>query len=271
MAYKNIMVAFNGTDSSVAALKFAASLAGESAHVTAVLAHANYEVVNSRAAWVPASAQKIIEEANNEIIEKIEARFGEIKGTLNLDDRLHFKNIHGRVDSALAETARHFDIMISGVHLDTDDGHISLHPDRIALMSGRPVLIIPKSGAENSPAQNVAILWDGTRAATRALADGIALLEKGASVDLITLSNKPLPHGVEPAITQLERHNIKVSHTELNAQFQGVRALTEYCKANSPSLLIMGAYEHSKFREDFLGGLSSELLKNVEIPMMISH
>jgi nucleotide-binding universal stress UspA family protein len=36
-------------------------------------------------------------------------------------------------------------------------------------------------------------------------------------------------------------------------------------------LLVMGAYEHSKFREDFLGGVTATVLREIEIPVLLSH
>jgi nucleotide-binding universal stress UspA family protein len=34
---------------------------------------------------------------------------------------------------------------------------------------------------------------------------------------------------------------------------------------------VLGAYEHSKFREDFLGGVTAEVLEKIKIPVLLSH
>ncbi|MCP4995312.1 MAG: universal stress protein, partial [Gammaproteobacteria bacterium] len=38
-----------------------------------------------------------------------------------------------------------------------------------------------------------------------------------------------------------------------------------------PGLLVMGAYEHSKFRQSIVGGVTSSVLKKAKIPIIISH
>ena len=93
MSIKNILVAFNGSDSSVVALRYAASLAADDAHVTALLAHSTHEVIDRRSAWVPQAARDIIAEANESILDEIETRFETFKNTLGLGERLHFLRV----------------------------------------------------------------------------------------------------------------------------------------------------------------------------------
>ena len=69
------------------------------AFVTAILAHSEHEVVNSRAAWVPKEATKIIDDARTDFLAGIEARFEELRASLDLGDRLTFQRVRGRVDT----------------------------------------------------------------------------------------------------------------------------------------------------------------------------
>ena len=36
-------------------------------------------------------------------------------------------------------------------------------------------------------------------------------------------------------------------------------------------ILVMGAYEHSKFSEDLLGGVTRDILENADLPLLMSH
>ncbi len=47
--------------------------------------------------------------------------------------------------------------------------------------------------------------------------------------------------------------------------------LLAWCNRQNPSFLALGACEHSKFREDFFGGVTSEILTNTKIPVLLSH
>ena len=94
-----------------------------------------HETVDSNAAWVPASAREIIAAANAEILTTIRERFNAIAPTLGLGDRLHFLDAAGRVDTVISETARGFDLLVTGRPTEADDEHVVQHPDRIALLS----------------------------------------------------------------------------------------------------------------------------------------
>lgn len=272
MSIRNIMVAFNGAASAVSALNYAARMVGDQAHVTAVLAHSTHEVVNSRAPWVPAKAREIIEQANADILREIEARFETAKGALGLGDRLHFRREAGRVDAVLAEYARGFDLLVIGQdQSESVDEHVTIHPDRIALMSGRPVLIVP-NGHERGGCRTHAIMtWEGTRASARALSDGLDLLEAQGKVTVLTMGETELARPVDEVLEHLRRHGIDASHEEIAASPGPARALLAYCKEKDPCLLVMGAHEHSKFREDFLGGVTTRVLRNTMVPVLLSH
>lgn len=272
MSIRNILVAFNGSDGAITALQYAASLAGQSAHVTALLAHTTHEVVNSRAAWVPTKAREILAQANADILDGIETRFKEAAAKLTLGERLHFKREAGRVDAVLSECARGYDLMVVG--RDQDEGvdeHVALHPDRIALMSGRPVLIVPTGYDANTRHTHAALAWDGSRASARALSDGLGLLEDQGHVTVLTVGEEPTPRPVDEVMSHLSRHRVKACHEAIPAVPGIARALLAWCQQNDPCLLVMGAYEHSKFREDFLGGVTARVLRDAPIPVLLSH
>lgn len=272
MSIRNILVAFNGTDSSVSALRYAASLARNGAHVTALLAHSSHEVINSRAAWVPAAARKIITEANAQILDEIEARFTSLKDGFDLGDRLHFQRVTGRVDTVLSECARGYDLLVIGQDRSEGvDEHVIAHPDRIALLSGRPVLIVPRDYDAAANHSHAVLAWDGTRASARALSDSLGLLEDQGRVTILSVGGATPPRPVSELVEHLSRHDVSATHETIAAVPGVARALLAYCRETDPCLLVMGAYEHSKFREDFLGGVTARVLRDTPIPVLLSH
>lgn len=271
MPVKNLLVAFNGSDASVAALRYAASMArNRDAHVTALLAHSTHEVIDSSARWIPSEARALLAQANMDILTGIQDRFEGLREGLNLGDHLSFRTKAGRVDVTLSEAARFYDMIIVGQHMDQVDEHVTLHPDRIALLSGRPVVVVPEGYDAEAKHDHAAIAWDGSRAAARALSDGLTLLEGQSTVSVITVG-KQGEWPVDDLLKHIQRHGVHPRHEDFPDTHPVADTILSYCKRNDPSLLVMGAYEHSKFREDFLGGLTAKVMRDISIPVLLSH
>jgi nucleotide-binding universal stress UspA family protein len=271
MPMMNLLVAFNGSEGSVAALRYAAALAKRlGAHVTAILAHSTHEVIDKRSRWIPKEARALLEAANTSILREIEEKFEVERTALGLANALQLKEVSGRVDTVLSEAARHYDILIVGRHSETDDEHVTLHPDRIALMSGRPVVVVPAGYEGGGTLSHSALAWDGGRAAARALSDSLRLLEEDGRVSVLTVGLRT-SWPVEDLMTHLSRHGVEAIHEEWPPSHPVAATLIAWCRRNRPSLLVLGAYEHSKFREDLLGGVTSEVLAHIDIPVLLSH
>lgn len=91
---KNLLVAFNGSEGSIAALRYAASLAERSgAHVTAMMAHSAHEVIDKRSRWIPKEARALLDAANSSILREIEAKFEAERTALGLVNALQLKEV----------------------------------------------------------------------------------------------------------------------------------------------------------------------------------
>ncbi|MBY6160134.1 universal stress protein [Mameliella alba] len=269
MPIMNLLVAFNGSDASEAALRYAASLAhSRGAHVTAMLAHSTHETFDTRSRWIPAEARSLLAEAKADILSAIEGRLDALRPELGLGDGLSFVVRPGRVDKTLSEAARTFDVIFVGREMDDDDEHVRLHPDKIALMSGRPVVVVPDGYDAGSRHSHAALAWDGSRAAARALSDSLRLLETQGKVSVLTVGETDT---LEALQTHLTRHDIEMEHHGWPDTQSVAAAILSHCQRHDPSLLVMGAYEHSKFREDLLGGLTASVLRDIQIPVLLSH
>ncbi len=273
MSMQNILVAFNGSERSATALRYGAALARENGgHVTAMLAYSQHDIIDQTNKWIPTRAREILAAASSEFLVEIEAQFNAMRDELGLADRLHFERIAGKVDAVLSDSARSFDLLIVGHDQgDAVDGHVVVHADRIALLSGRPVLIVPKGFDPAKSHTHAVMAWDGGRAAARALSDGLALLEDQGKVTVLTVGDAELPRPIGDVLTHLDRHGVKATHEAIAAMPGIARAIVAYCVEKDPCLLVMGAYEHSKFREDFLGGVTARVLRTVPVPVLLSH
>ena len=275
MRIRNILVAYNGSTSSDTALIYACNLArSNDAHVTALVSHAAKEDYAASRHLIPKAAQEIIDSANAEMIDAARSAFNKIAATLNMGKRLSFLLSQGQVDETLARAARCYDLLILGdLRGDDVDAHLALHPDQIALRAGKPVVIVPRQYDNHSQHGKAVVAWDGKRSCARALSDSFALLENEneGAVTVLTVSNETLACSVSDVLIHLERHDIQPQHVHTKAEPNTAAAILHYCDQSDASLLIMGAYEHSKFRVDLLGGITSKILRKANIPVLLSH
>lgn len=271
MPVMNLLVAFNGSEASAAALRYAAALAKDrKAHVTAILAHSSHDVIDRSSRWIPNEARALLAEANGSIVKSIEDAFEALRPELDLGTALTFREVTGRVDTTLSEAARYYDAIIVGRHMDEDDEHVTVHPDRIALLSGRPVIVVPEGHDAGARHSHAALAWDGSRSAARALSDSLRLLEAQGKVSVLTVGKRS-GWPVADLMTHLARHDVEGVHEDFPESLPVAETILGYCRRNDPSLLVMGAYEHSKFREDFLGGVTANVLRDIRIPVLLSH
>lgn len=144
--------------------------------------------------------------------------------------------------------------------------------------SGRPVMVLPDTAQDQQqPGQRIAIAWNGSREAARAVHDAMPLLRAAPpdSVHIICPGERPgnerLPLGVELA-QSLSRHGINAQVITLEKKHlnAGPDVLTAAYGLNA-DLLVMGAWGHSRLREFVLGGATDTALRESSIPVFMSH
>ena len=176
------------------------------------------------------------------------------------------------VPDLLVEYARLRDLTIMPV----PESYDQWYAEAVIFGSGRPTLILPQR-PRSRPFElgTVAVAWDFSRAAARAIADAMPILEKAHEVRIVTVTNEKVldsKHSSEELAKNLSRHGIDVVLDKVDAAGRTIGEVLEAhaasCKAD---ILVMGAYGHSKFREFFLGGATKSLLSQPPIPIVFSH
>ncbi|MDA4848505.1 universal stress protein [Hoeflea poritis] len=273
---KNILVAYNGSESSDAALHAALMMHEKyGAHVTGLLAHRSAQARLSQETWIPESLRQTLDELETQNHTKWQSRFEEqAKGKI-AGDMLHWITIEGDADATVADYARLYDITVVG-RRDVVQGRerLSLHPDRIAVASGRPVLAIPRNLRPEAIHKDAVLAWDGQRAATRALHDAMQILETKQRVHIITVETGNLGHPLKgmDVETALSRHGIDTEMARLPLSEAGIaQTILDYCSQCGAGLLVMGAFQRSVFREELFGGVTKDVLAASAVPILFAH
>lgn len=176
------------------------------------------------------------------------------------------------VPDMLIEYARLRDLTIVPVPENYDQWYA----EQLIFGSGRPTLVLPE-GPRPRPFElgTVAVAWDFSRAAARAVSDALPLLEKAKKVRIVTVTNeKELDnkHSAEELAKNLARHGIDVVLDKVDAAGRRIgEALEAYTVSQKIDVLAMGAFGSSRWREFILGGATKSLLSKPPLPILFSH
>jgi nucleotide-binding universal stress UspA family protein len=176
------------------------------------------------------------------------------------------------VPDLLVDHARLRDLTIVPV----PEGYDQWYVEAVIFGSGRPVLVLPESPrARPFELGTVAIAWDFSRAAARAVSDAMPLLEKASKVRIVTVTNEKKldsKHSSEALAKNLARHGIDVVLDKVDADGRRIGEVLEaYTVSHQVDVLVMGAYGHARWREFILGGATKSLLSRPPLPILFSH
>lgn len=280
MPIRNLLVAFDGMKGGVASLRLGLALAEKhGAHLTGAFAYEGPRVFSetSRLATRGLSREfrSIADRIETEERETITRLFREAtKGRLP-DDRLTWLDLKGRVDTAITEIGRYFDLTLIGASAAaTASSPTAARPDVVALRSGKPVLIVPEDWPEGRETGTRAVVaWDGQRAAARALSDAIDLLSPFDEVAIVSVGVLQSEDDFRARQLRLaiERHGMSPEFILQKANRSVAQVITRLCEDRGADLLVMGAYEHSKFSEDLMGGTTIDVLRDLRVPVLMAH
>jgi len=146
-------------------------------------------------------------------------------------------------------------------------------PEEVILACGRPVLGVPIANVPAEGGRNVLVAWDGSRGATRAMHDALPLLKGADSVTLVAIDPPALdPVPVKAAAEHLRWHGIEAIEKTVSSGGLAVgEAVLAECDYLHSDLVAAGAYGHSRLSESILGGVSRTLLRQMMVPVLMSH
>ncbi len=138
--------------------------------------------------------------------------------------------------------------------------------------AGRPVLVVPYTGAPETLASRPVFAWNGSREAARALHDALPLLAPGAEAVVISVVAAADGAAEGAAVAQLRRHGVNAQGDTVHAGGIGLMDLLLNRVADlSSDLLVMGAYGHYGFPQLARGGGTRHILAHMTVPVLFSR
>jgi nucleotide-binding universal stress UspA family protein len=180
------------------------------------------------------------------------------------------------VARVVTRQARTADLVIASQTASDWKGSLDLDiADRLALESGRPVLIIPNTGAHPPIPKRIVVGWTDRREATRAAFDALPLLRRADKVTVVEIDPEPGQAATESRTAlcaTLTHHGVTCeAETAVSRHGNAGDALLAYCERTRADFLVMGCYGHSRLREFVLGGATRHLLAGMTLPVLMSH
>lgn len=168
----------------------------------------------------------------------------------------------------LAELARAYDVTI----LENTELARPI-VESLVFDSGRPLLLLPSADFYGR-IDNIAIAWDGSATAARAVANAFPMIQSATKATVICVGA-----AARRSEGFLDRYTEALKHSGLEVALAAVHSdaedVTTIIQDNAieghADLLIAGAYGHTKLREALVGGVTRTLLDNLRIPALLSH
>jgi nucleotide-binding universal stress UspA family protein len=140
--------------------------------------------------------------------------------------------------------------------------------------AGVPVILVPSS-ATTRPVDHIAIAWDGSRVAARALCDALPLLTEGGQISVLTVVGEKSLQGAALAqtlVTSLEQRGYRAKAVTLPLGGRPIAiALQEAALSEGAQMMAMGGFGHSRLRDFILGGATQGVFGDLRLPVLLAH
>jgi len=182
------------------------------------------------------------------------------------------------ISEIAARHARYADLSLIGQPHDcAQETVLTKVFEGVLLDSGRPAVMVPKGWSGGSFGGRVLIAWTPCKEAARAVADAMPFIEAAESVHVAMVDPKTGEdaHGEEPGAdlaAALARHRVPVTVDALPSAGNSVadRLLTHAAECGA-DLIVMGGYGHWRLRESLFGGVTRDMIRQSDVPLLLAH
>jgi nucleotide-binding universal stress UspA family protein len=274
MPFKDILVAVPSGSETHAGGDYAISMGRAlEAHVTAVTFALEPSIPYSPFGGIPATLLRQHREGTLKEAKAAATRFDEAAQRAGVTTVHAIKHATvNQATSALGELARTFDLTILGQTQPGIDHFGDLFVEAALFHSGRPIVIVPMRHQFEFSVDRVLIAWDGSLHAARAVASAMPLIRLAGEVGVVIVREEKKSSRLEASelLRHLQRHGL-IANLSTRDEDDIPTAIAAEAEAWRASVLIMGAYGHSRIREIVFGGVTRFMLTATRIPTVLVH
>ncbi|WP_262268675.1 MULTISPECIES: universal stress protein [Microvirga] len=275
---KDIMVHLDGSPEDEIRLEHGQALASaDRAHLIGLFANQLPDLTIAMPMDGGAAAMQVLTELQDQALKDGDVtarRLTERLASLQVPGELRrLDETFGALTGRVAEQARCADLFIATRCYG--EAQSALWPDLVEAVlfgSGRALLLVPPGRHRKGPFETVLVAWNGSREAARALREGMAFIEQAARTVVLIVDP---PADVEPAAelkAHLAHHNVVAEVVTADSQGRDVaEVILEEARRVSADLVVMGAYGHTRLREQVFGGATRDMLTAAETPILVAQ
>ena len=183
----------------------------------------------------------------------------------------HLSEVQGDMATSLARTGRMADVVCMVQPGDNDDAELSNLVTAALLETGKMVYLAP-NGKKSDPIKSVAIAWNGSREAARAVAMAMPILESAETVTVLAGTSDYLtPADINAFATSLKWHGINATPRMFTMNGNQAERLQAEAMDAGAQVLVLGAYSHSRMREFVFGGVTDDIINQASMPVLMGH
>jgi nucleotide-binding universal stress UspA family protein len=204
------------------------------------------------------------------------ARFEEAarRAGVSYEHRILNASLSGASDH-FSRMARRFDLVVAGQPDREDTIPEGILEEGALFESARPVIIVPFIHKGGLKLERVMVCWDGSRAATRAVADALPLMRNAKKVEVVIVATSRSKSDEVPGADlgqHLARHGLEVDVKRITSgDIDVASTILSHAADSSADFIVMGGYGHSRLREFVLGGATRGILQSMTVPVLMSH
>ena len=136
------------------------------------------------------------------------------------------------------------------------------------------MLVLPPAHAQNDLLRHVVVAWNGSLEAARVIGQSIELLHEAERVSVIHVEGLNVQKSPSSDLADYLRwHGIvarRLPNIEAGHLSPGEAILAESARCGA-TMLVMGAYTHSRIPHFLLGGVTRHVLDHTTVPVLMAH
>lgn len=147
-------------------------------------------------------------------------------------------------------------------------------PERVTLLSGRPILVVPFAGKFGAVGERVLVAWRTGRESVRALHGAMPLMSGAKQVCVFGVDQPDAENSSSLAevCSYLTRHEIPArADRQIAVDISIGDVLLNQAWEEGCDLLVMGAYSPNAQGALTLGPVARHVLRHMTIPVLMSH
>ena len=185
--------------------------------------------------------------------------------------RIAFEVVEGLLEDVVAERGRRCDLVAVARPVAAEERIYAPALEAALFSTGRPVLVVPPNHCD-SLTSHVAVAWNDTREAARALLAALPFLKRAEAVELLAVEDGGCDADPAALSGYLRRHGVTAEFRKLQPDYRPLgEQMLEEAKKGGADLFVMGAYGHSRLRELVLGGVTRQVLATADMPLLMVH